>query len=65
MREDGEGRCRVLHRNRLLPIGSKFLTPAPQPHKPLRRRKAGDRSVSVDEIVSIQSDSDTSSEFFL
>ena len=24
MREDGEGRCRVLHRNLLLPIGSKF-----------------------------------------
>ena len=39
-REDGEGRCRVLHRNLLLPIGSKFPSSLPPLPKPRPRRKA-------------------------
>ena len=65
MREEGEGRCRVLHRNLLSPIGSKFAALPHQTPNPLKWRKAEERSVSVDETVSIQSDSDTSSEFSL
>lgn len=46
-REDGEGRCKVLHRNILLPIGTKFpiarsTPPKPKPRKGKEQRKDKD-----------------------
>ena len=47
-REDGEGRCRVLHRNLLLPKGSKFPSSLPPLPKPRPRRKAKKKDSHVD-----------------
>ena len=47
-REGGEGRCRVLHRNLLLPIGSKYPSSLPPLPKPRPRRKAEKNDSHVD-----------------
>ncbi|XP_062614358.1 uncharacterized protein LOC134276091 [Saccostrea cucullata] len=52
-REDGEGRFKVLHRNLLLPIGSKLQKPTPLVKPPRGRRKAVRKEVPV-ETVSIE-----------
>jgi hypothetical protein len=66
-REDGEGRCRVLHRNLLLPIGSKFTSTRPPKPTPRPRQKAGKRDSSVLECtnsnISFISDSDSEFSF--
>lgn len=57
-REDGEGRTRVLHRNLLLPIGTKLprsISPPPVIHR--RRRKAAPVSIIT------ENDSVSDSEF--
>lgn len=55
-REDGEGRCKVLHRNLLLPIGTKFPIARPTPPTP-KPRKGKEQRKDKDDI------SDTDSEF--
>ena len=42
-REDGEGRCKVLHRNLLLPIGTKFPVTDTSPPVPKPRARKGNR----------------------
>lgn len=39
-REDGEGRCKTLHRNVLLPIGSKLPSPVPPPRHRVQSNKS-------------------------
>lgn len=57
-REDGEGRTRVLHRNLLLPIGTKLpRSTSPPPVIPRKRRKAEPVSIIT------ENDSDSDSEF--
>lgn len=57
-REDGEGRTRVLHRNLLLPIGTKLpRSTSPPPVTPRKRRKAEPVSIIT------ENDSDSDSEF--
>ena len=58
-REDGQGRCKVLHRNLLLPIGSRLPAPVPTPRRSRIRKKK-----HTDTEPSVSSDTeDTNSDF--
>ena len=68
-REDGEGRCKTLHRNLLLPIGTRLPFPVLVP-APRSRVKQRDRSMDKAESESLSlrdddSDDDESEFFFL
>ena len=47
-REDGQGRQKILHRNLLLPIGSRLPAPTPTPRRRNRRKEPAEPSVSSD-----------------
>lgn len=65
-REDGEGRCKVLHRNLLLPIGTKFPvtdTSPPVPKPKARKANRKDKDVNHTNISSSVSDSESEYSF--
>lgn len=57
-REDDQGKERVLHRNLLLPIGSKLTTPVPAPRI---RKKKKTEEIEVEESIHNQIESDDDS----
>ena len=61
-REDGEGRCKTLHRNLLLPIGTKLPSPIPTPAP---RRSTTRKQETIIESVPSSEDEDTEDELFL
>ena len=61
-REDGQGRIRTLHRNLLLPIGTKLASPTPAPRN---RKRRTIRNQEVEEPTTQQKNSDSDEENFL
>lgn len=59
-REDGEGRCKTLHRNLLLPIGSKLPSPTPPPRHRVQTKKSDLPSTQrkLSQVVDSQEESD-------
>ena len=49
-REDGEGRCKTLHRNLLLPIGSKLPSPLPTPRQRVKESELQNMESNISPI---------------
>lgn len=67
-REDGEGRCKTLHRNLLFPIGTKIQSPVPVPAPRTRVKQKRKDSCPDNQSISPSSndvDDDDESEYFV
>ncbi|XP_062567508.1 uncharacterized protein LOC134229739 [Saccostrea cucullata] len=58
-REDDQGRTRILHRNLLLPIGSKLASPVPAPRRKLPGKPRQDRDTETTQNQSDTEDLDS------
>ena len=64
-REDGEGRCKTLHRNLLLPIGSKLPSPLPTPRQRVKEPELQNMESNISPIGDTEESEEDEDEPFL